>query len=357
MFRIVTAHLAALWLTSVLALAAPPARAASLPYNDFEGVCTPAHLRIQPIAAPAPDRDGGEPDTRDCALPDGTAIRLRWVTLLPFPFGECGAAPPEYLDLWVDKRRVLTRYSISEGCGGLKLQSLAADGKLVRVCTYVPKDPRTQQDVADSSSAATLPASRAEGRRFRVACHDLPVDPSAPVDLAEYPGAGASPVVPPAKAVALQLLTQEDPMLCAAALDADGVRLARPARGVPIPWGAAAKPDDCGEGRHARFDFFNEGVDRDVYDWSRCQSTPAGDRFLVLPKGSPAPVLGDAHAAPPPGGRVKDLDRWRGDVFRFGDETYVLATPLPGEQNSFIWRPAADGTLHVECAWRPRPQL
>lgn len=355
MLRTILAPLCALLLTAVSAIAA------SLPYNDFEATCTASHLAVRPIAAAPPDHDGGEPDTRDCALSNGTTIRLRWGIDAPFPFGECGSAPPEYLDLWIDKRRVLSRYSVSEGCAGLKLQSLIADGNVVRICSYVPKDRNSRRDApADGPDPTVLPTSRSEGKAFHTTCRDLRVDQAASIDAAEFadplPSAPTGrPDPPPAT---LRPVTQEDPTLCAAAIGPDATSPSRPAKAVAIPWEPWIKPLSCGETHRATFDFFNEGVDRDVYDWTLCSHARDGDTFLVLPKGSPAPDVGIGEAAagqegrlPPPGGRLKDLGAWNGEVFRYGSGTYVLASPVNPEQDFYLWRPAADGSLHVECSW------
>lgn len=363
--RIFPALLPALLLTSQSLIAgAPAAAAATLPYNDFEAVCAASHLAIRPIAAAAPDHDGGEPDTRDCSLSNGTAIRLRWVVEDPFPFGECGSAPPEYLDLWVDGRRVLSRYSISEGCAGLKLQSLTVEGDVVRICSYVPKDRATHRDApADGPEPTILPTSRAEGKAFHTLCRDVRVAETAAIDEAEFAAAGQRPAAGYADPGPAPLLpvVQEDPTLCAAAVAPHAASPSRPARAVAVSWERWTTPPACGETRRATFDFFNEGIVRDVYDWTRCGSGVDGDAFLVLPKGSPAPDVGVGEAAadsglapPPPGGRLKDIGGWHGDVFRYGSETYILAAPADPRQDFFLWRPAADGTLHAECSWRRR---
>jgi hypothetical protein len=318
----------------------------------------PAALKIQPISSTTSGQDA-ESDTRDCTLADGTSVRLRWGADQPFPFGECGAAPPEHVTLWVDKRRVLHHFFISDGCRGISLRSIDVDGKSVRLCAYVPKDAKTRQDMPDDAPVATtLPANGREGRAYHVRCRDKPVDRSTPIDTVEYPGSTVADRVSVLKPV-----IQEDALLCEAAVSADGKGVVRPPHGVPVKWQSWTKPPSCGATQRATFDFFNEGTERDVYDWSLCPPAPDGEMFLMLPKGSPAPEPGLAEAVAdhgktlslPPGGRLQDLGRWHAEVFRYGNETYVLATPTDPQQDFYLWRPLADGSRHVACSWRTKP--
>jgi hypothetical protein len=354
MSRAIIAPIGALTLIAGIASAAADDTATPSPESDFEGICSAALLQVRPISADTPQRDFKDlDDTMDCVLADGTALRLRWGADQAFPYGECGAAPPEYVSLWINKRRVLSRHFIGDGCRGLALQNLEANATSVSICTYIPKNRGTRQDVGDDANADyVLPFNRSEGQEFHDRCAVATVDKSAPIDGVEYPGSSSQVV----KAGSLQPLRQEDGALCAAAVSADGTKLAIPLGSTPIPWQRWKPSAYGGETRRATFDFLNEGVDHDVYDWDLYTHAQDGETYLVLPKGAPEPDIGvgEYHGdrlPPPSSGRRTDLGYWHGEVFRQDNVSYVLATPVNYKEDLYLWRPLPDGTLHPVCSW------
>ena len=328
------------------------------PGNDYEVACGAGEMTVRPISPELAAKGSGGDATIDCPLPNGLhEARVRFTANQAFPYGQCGGAPAEFVSLWVDERLVVSRRYIGDGCNGLKLALLDAAGGRVTVCTYIPKDLKTREDLLDERLGAagfgvSLPQNSEQGTQYRQYCEIVPFDLATPVDHIEYPSGSERP---PA-AGTLQPIASTDGALCRAALDADRTQLVVPPGSETPNWREWQHPIACGHSQRATFDFANEGVARDVYDWDLCSHASDGDVYLTLPAGSPEPDPrfgeGRNSGSPlPPGGKVWDLGYAHGQVFRRNGATYLLETPVNDTADLSLKRPQPDGGMTTICSW------
>jgi hypothetical protein len=345
-------------LGAVSASAAADELTAPSPGNDYEVACGAGEMIVRPISPELAARGPGGNATIDCPLPNELhAARVRFTANQAFPYRQCGGAPAEFISLWVDQRLVVSRRYIDDGCNGLKLALLDVAGDRVTVCSYIPKDLKTREDLLDERAGAagfgvSLPQNRDQGARYRQYCENVPFGATTPVDHVEYPSGSARPPV----AGTLQPTVATDGALCRAAVGADQRQLVVPPSSELPGWREWQHPAGCGHSQRATFDFANEGVARDVYDWDLCSHASDGDVYLTLPAGAPEPDpgFGEDHnsvAAVPPGARRWTLGYAHGQVFRRNGTTYLLETPVNDTADFYLKRPQPDGGMTTICSW------
>lgn len=328
------------------------------PDNDYEVACGAGELIVRPISPELAAKGPGQHDTIDCPSPNGLrAARVRFAANQAFPYGQCGGAPAEFVSLWIDERLVVSRRYIGDGCSGLKLALLDSGGSRVTLCTYIPQDLKTHEDLLDervgaAGFGAALPHTRDQAAQYRQHCEIVPFDMTTPVDHVEYP----SDLAKPPTAGTLQPIVATDRALCRAAIGADRAQLIVPPSSELPGWREWQHPVGCGQSRRATFDFANDGIARDVYDWDLCSHASDGDVYLTLPAGAlePDPDLGQGHNAGspvPPGGKLWDLGYAHGQVFRRKGTTYLLETPVNDTADFYLKRPRPDGGMTTICSW------
>ena len=233
---------AAAWFGVLLLLSTGAARAQEAAsdeaWPDVELVCSPAakialvRFRIDdasehggfvrlPVAV-----DGGlsaRPATRsaDCALAKGRPVRIRAGESQAFAYGEGGAAPPAFFSLWVDRRRLLSRYVWKPG------YTDAARDKPRLVGLVIRPGSLTYCTVTEAAPAPSC-------RRRAVAMTAMPID------RVEYGSAQTMPV-----GTVIVAAGSTEPALCRRYLravgtwfdnpDADGAPLRLPRCPSPIP--------------------------------------------------------------------------------------------------------------------------
>jgi len=349
----------------VLALGAAPLAGAIAdegltpsPGNDYQVACNTGVLTVRPITPELAAKGPGQSDTIDCPLANGLrAARVRFAANQAFPYGQCGAAPLEFISLWLDERLIVSRRYIGDGCSGLKLALLKFAGNDVTLCTYIPQDLKTRNDLLDerlgvANFGVALPHTSDEAKQYRQYCEVMPFNTTTPIDHVEYPGDLEKPPV----AGTLQPVVATDEPLCRAVVNSEGTQLIAPPDSEILNWREWRHPTACGHSQRATFDFANEGVARDVYDWDLCSHASDGDRYVTVPAGAPEPDprLGedrDSGLPLPPAARFWDLGYAHGQVFRRSGTTYLLETPVNDTDDFYLKRPQPDGSMKTICSW------
>jgi len=108
----------------------------------------------------------------ECTFNNGKKIRLRIGSDGGLAYGECGAKPPEYFSLWIDKKKILSKATYMQRCNyESNIKSIKIQNNTVTTCTY-----------ATSGDDITLKINK-----NKVSCTSKPIDMNQPIDKIEYP--------------------------------------------------------------------------------------------------------------------------------------------------------------------------
>lgn len=123
----------------------------------------------------------------ECVFPSGRRVKVKVGRGTARPYGECGGDPEVFASVWVDGRKVLSRYQFSGRCRKYKERpavfSLKVSSSGVQQCQSLPPSPRSE---SGGSDAAPSPASP-----MLQACVQYPPVERFPVDTREYTPRGA----------------------------------------------------------------------------------------------------------------------------------------------------------------------
>jgi hypothetical protein len=325
------------------------------------------HFHVRPEARSAADRVALIPvradRDADCALANGIEIRVKVSQDQPRAYGLCGGSPPEWLSLWVNHSKVLSRSEYSQ-CQGVTLRSVRVDARGIEYCSFESRGGTGDPEWYPWWQTA-FSEDRARIRNWPVTCewHALPV-PGTDTDAREYPPPGT----PPRPPIGSLHLTMARSGICAR------MRVVGTApQALDLPRGSSEPTwEDRGTpavylaepARVATFDFDNDGRAEEVWWQAPRGYMLDGDVFAVLQRGVAMQrqwldqILDatEAEDADDPGHRRVPAGvtlyagtrsifaaRYRGGaryvywrVFRFAQRTYLLGTP-----NNDEWEPSA----------------
>lgn len=113
----------------------------------------------------------------DCLLRNGVTISYAVGGDAGRPYGQCGASPPDYFSLWLDKKRLFTRYDFTY-CGSLTMHAVVITPSTVFLCVFT-----------DDASLAGFPD---EAHKRPSSCSPFAeTNFQAPIDYKKYPPADA----------------------------------------------------------------------------------------------------------------------------------------------------------------------
>lgn len=73
----------------------------------------------------------------ECIFKNGREVRLKISADEAFPYGQCGASPASWLSLWVDKKKILSKYVYIPTClAQSSLKSIKIQDDVVEICDY-----------------------------------------------------------------------------------------------------------------------------------------------------------------------------------------------------------------------------
>ncbi|HLD23855.1 MAG TPA: hypothetical protein VJA83_07920 [Sulfuricurvum sp.] len=111
----------------------------------------------------------------ECTFSNGKKIRLRIGSDIGLPYGECGAKPPEYFSLWVDKKKILSKATYMQRCQyESEIKSIKIQNDIITTCTY----------------ATTGDAFSLNINKNKVSCSTKVINMNQPRDEIEYPLVG-----------------------------------------------------------------------------------------------------------------------------------------------------------------------
>jgi len=241
----------------------------------------------------------------ECIYPSGNRVRVKVGEGIGRPYGQCGADPPVFASIWVNRKKIASREWFTGNCRednhnpdvSFKVTSLKGPQEL----TLEKCNVASMQD-ADSDT----PNVKVAGREPLSVCVEFPELRFFPRDLIEYPEKGEN--VP--KVGSIQTLDGSQKVCGAVAeeLAADfttfgnypkqPTQLARPQWGSP----SVDLPKELAASSESIFDFYNSGnLDRVLLqNWEN--SYMSGSSLLVQPGSAPtklvvqAPLMSNASA-------------------------------------------------------------
>lgn len=137
--------------------------------------------------------------SRACTWSNGWEVKIKHGEDRVFPFGRCGAAPPQWISLWMNHRKILSREVFVGDChGSFRLHSIRIDESSFVKCRFAERTDPWDWD----STSEVEPVLICESG-------DLDIQ-GIPIDELEYPPVGAAA----SKVGTIVLPIARDEMLC-----------------------------------------------------------------------------------------------------------------------------------------------